>query len=352
MMVCLRTKSFNRSGRLSPAVLIGVLLAAGCVAGIVLLTRQPSARPVPSPDLTSANVQVAEVTDRLRQQVIAEPASADAWGKYGEILMAHEWNAEALICFENAAALEKDNMRWPYLSAILLERQQPEQALEKFEQARQLDGKYAPLYYRLSKTLLRLDKIDEAESAMKTAAHLASDQPQPWIGLARIAQLRNDWQSAHDLLIQAVKIAPNNREAIVEMTRTKLMLGTATGLQREEQQALLSGEKYQPMDDPIFNSILEKEVAARFAAALADQYVARGNLEQAEKAFLELIEKRPNLARPRVNLASLYLQKKQYDQALKTLQDVTRLFLKTRWDITCSALLSTQASATPIPGRR
>lgn len=311
----------------SPKPLVAILLlVAGILAAFVFMWPRPTAVEIPSPDLTTANVHVAEVTDRLKQQVVSQPKSAAAWGSYGEILMAHEWTSEALICFQHAAELERNNMRWPYLAGILLERRQPAEAVQMFEAARQLKSDYAPLHYRLSKTLLRLDKLVDAEASMKAASHLASDQPQPFIGLARIAEARNDWQAAHDFLEQALKLAPTNREAIVEITRAKIMLGTAKALDRKEQTALLSGEKYEPMADPIFNSINEKEVAARVDATLADYYAASGNTQQAADAFLQLISKRPTLVRPRLNLATLYMQQKNYAEALKTLEEVTKLF--------------------------
>lgn len=322
--------SHLRLGKVRPFMLLGLLVAAAVMIAVLFAVamwfpRSPAVE-IPAADVTQANVQVAEVVNRLRQEVANHPDSVAAWGEYGEILMAHEWNAEALACFQRASELDSQNMRWPYLSGILLERKQPEEALKKFEKAMALKNDYAPLHYRMSKLLLRMNSLTESEAAMKQAAKLASDQPQPWIGLARIAQARDDWQAAHDLLAQAQKIAPDNREAIVELTRTKVMLGTATALKREEQLALTSGQKYQPMFDPIFNSINEKEVAARFAAVLADQYAASGNTQQAEEAFRQLIARRPNLSRPRLNLASLYMQQRKFNEALKTLQEAVQLF--------------------------
>ncbi len=281
---------------------------------------------IPRPDLTTANSHVAIATAQLQEAVKKNQRSAGAWGHYGEILMAHEWNSEALICFDRAAHLDAKELRWPYLSAILLDRHEPEQALAKYEVARSISAKYAPLWMRRGNTLLHLNRTQEAEKSYQAAAELEKDQPQPLIGLARIAAARDDWKTATSLLEKAKQIAPKNREVLVELTRARLLLGTNPQLGPDEQAALLSGEKFETMPDPIFGSINEREVAARFAAMQADSMAAHGDLQKAAEAYAALIKERPELPRPRLNLASIFMASGQTPLALTTLQEVVRLF--------------------------
>jgi tetratricopeptide (TPR) repeat protein len=305
-----------------------LLLALAAVAGVYFwsASRATPIAEVPLPELSQANVQVATLAGQLREEVLAAPHSAAAWGRYGEALMAHEWNVEALACFEQAAALEADQMRWPYLAGVLLERNAPQAAAQYFRQAAELDASYPMLHMRLGKVLLRLNQTREAEAAWHQAAALAPDQPQPRIALARLAGTRNDWKGAVELLEQAVRVAPANREAVVELARAKLMAGTLQSLSREEQAALLSSERYEPMPDPIVRSIDEQEVAARFAAVQADAAAARGDVEQAAEGYAKLIEQRPELVRPRLNLSSLYMGQGQPLLALATLREAVQLF--------------------------
>ena len=291
--------------------------------GLIAMDSIPT---IPKPDLTTANSHVAIATAQMQKTVEQNPRSGDAWGKYGEVLMAHEWNSEALICFERAAKLNSRELRWPYLAAILLDRQEPTQALAKYDIAKAISLQYAPLWMRRGNTLLRLNRTEEAELSYKTASEIDKNQPQPLVGLARIAAGRDDWKAATSLLENAKTIAPRNREVIVELTRARLMLGTNQMLGQEEQTAILSGGKYEAMPDSILESINEREVAARFAAMQADSMASEGDLQKAAEAYAALIKQRPELVRPRLNLASVFMASGQSQLTLSTLQEVVRLF--------------------------
>lgn len=340
--------------RIGP-MLLGLAALGGLALGGALWWNQnyllSSPADIPLPDLTTANVHVSTFTNQCFEELRRQPRSASAWGKYGEVLMAHEWNAEALQCFAEASRLEPTNMRWPYLSAVLLDRRDPVEAVLKYEQAKRLDPKYAPLYQRLGTTLQRLNRNQDAEAAYRMASQLSPTDPQPLIGLARLASLRKAWQESADLLEQAVKQAPNNREALVELTRTRVVLGTAQSLTREAQAALLSGEKYQPMVDPILESTRTHEAASRMDAMKADAAAAGGDPQKAAEAFVELIKKRPDLARPRLNLATIYMSLGQTPLAMVTLREMVQLFPD---DPTGHLMLSyaLEASRSPAEARK
>ncbi len=315
----------KKTGRLLP--LLCLLFAVGVLTAIWWISQNLSSMAnVPKPDFTTANSNVALATAQLLKAVEDKPNSADAWGEYGEILMAHEWNSEALICFDQAAKLNPKEMRWPYLAAILLDRQEPILALAKYDIAKELASGYAPLWMRRGNTLLGLNRTDEAESSFKKAFEADKNQPFPLIALARIAGIREDWKNATELLEQAKNIAPKNREVLVELTRSRMLLGVNPMLGQAEQSAILSGQRYETIPDEIYSAINEREVAARFAAMQADSAAAKGDLQAAAEGYVELIKQRPEMVRPRLNLASVFLQSGQAPLALTTLKEAVQLF--------------------------
>ncbi len=291
--------------------------------GLIAMDSIPA---IPKPDLTTANSHVAIATAQMQKTVEQNPRSGDAWGKYGEVLMAHSWNSEALICFERAAKLNSRELRWPYLAATLLDRQEPTKALAKYDIAKEISLQYAPLWMRRGNTLLRLNRTEEAELSYKTASEIDKNQPQPLVGMARIAAARDDWKAATSLLENAKKIAPKNREVIVELTRARLMLGANQMLGQEEQMAILSVQNYETMADSILESVNEREVAVRFAAIQADSMASEGDLQKAAEAYAALIKQRPELVRPRLNLATVFMASGQAPLALTTFQEIVRLF--------------------------
>ena len=304
-----------------------LLVAVGASAATWFISQNLNSTPkVPKPDFTTANSNVALATAQLLKAVEDKPNSADVWGQYGEILMAHEWNSEALICFDQAAKLNPKEMRWPYLAAILLDRQEPILALAKYDIAKELDSGYAPLWMRRGNTLLGLNRTDEAESSFKKAFEADKNQPFPLIALARIAGVREDWKKSTELLEQAKSISPKNREVLVELTRSRMLLGVNPMLGQAEQSAILSGQRYDTMPDAIYSAINEREVAARFAAMQADSAAAKGDLQAAAEGYVALIKQRPEMVRPRLNLASVFLQSGQAPLALTTLKEAVQLF--------------------------
>ena len=308
-------------------IIVGsAILMCGVFAWFYLNNSASPLPTIPLPDITTANVNVASLTNERYEQVKLNPTSAEAWGHYGEVLMAHEWNSDASICFEVAASLAPTEMRWLYLAGVILDRLDPAEAVVKYEAAKQLDASYAPLYVRLGAALHRLNRLEDAEVAYRQAAKLSPDAPQPIIALARLQSTRNKWQQAVELLEQATALAPTNREAIIELTRAKLVLGTPQSLNRETQSALMSGEKFEAMPDPILQSINNHENASRVAAMKADATATEGDPQKAAEAYTELIKKRPDLARPRINLASVYMSEGQFPLAMVTLRELVRLF--------------------------
>src|SRR5438045_4158744 len=70
---------------------------------------------VPQPDLAGADPEAVELIERTRSQLLARRRSADAWGKFGMVLRAHGFAAEANECFSEASRLDPAEPRWPYL---------------------------------------------------------------------------------------------------------------------------------------------------------------------------------------------------------------------------------------------
>ena len=86
-----------------------VVLAAAVLAAVGLRSGPPE---VPLPDLAQANPAAARAVERHRENVLEHPRSAEAWSSLGKVLMAHEWNAEALTCFQEAAKYAPEDGRW------------------------------------------------------------------------------------------------------------------------------------------------------------------------------------------------------------------------------------------------
>ena len=99
----------------------GVLAAAltGAALAAWAWTRPGPPRP-PQPDLAGADPEVVEAVAEARDAVLRAPRSAAAWGRYGQVLRAHDFGAEANRCFAEAERLGPAEPRWPYLRGLTL----------------------------------------------------------------------------------------------------------------------------------------------------------------------------------------------------------------------------------------
>src|SRR5437764_523279 len=102
-----------RSRRWTALAILGVALLACVAGGFALLRGRHFPPPVPAPDLGEADPKVAAAVREAQEKVRREPRSAEAWGRLGTVLTAHDYHAEAEPCFVEAQRLDPHEPRWP-----------------------------------------------------------------------------------------------------------------------------------------------------------------------------------------------------------------------------------------------
>ena len=117
--------------------MLALVLASAAVlagGGYWFLWRTPDLPP-PELDLTGAEPAVAQAIGKARAEVLKAPRSAAAWGRLGMLLRAHDYGAEANVCFARAEQLDAKDPRWPYLHGHTLLSGHPREALPLLEVA-------------------------------------------------------------------------------------------------------------------------------------------------------------------------------------------------------------------------
>ena len=110
-------------------------LVLAVVTAFVLVSCQP--RPPRPPPISTAGLDpaVTRLIETTLAEVRAAPASGEAWGKLGSVLMHYEFAEAAADAFHHAEALAPAEPRWPYLHALLLLPREPGVALPKLRRA-------------------------------------------------------------------------------------------------------------------------------------------------------------------------------------------------------------------------
>src|SRR5438128_5493330 len=102
-------------------LLVAAFLVLACGAGVVWYYIRPKPAPTATPPEVKAegiDPSVAAAISAARQKVLDDPRSAAAWGELGKLLLAHTFEAEAEVCFEQAERLDPDDGRWPYYRGL------------------------------------------------------------------------------------------------------------------------------------------------------------------------------------------------------------------------------------------
>jgi tetratricopeptide (TPR) repeat protein len=169
-----------------------VALGAAAVGGYYLL--RPSPPPLPVPDLSNADPEVAAAVAAALDGVKAEPRSAAAWGKLGMVLRAHDFDVESVQAFQAAERFDPDDPRWPYLQGLTLVLHDPDAGLESLRRAaaRARDENPEPRL-RLAEVLLDRGLVEEAEATATTVVERRPWDPRAGLVLARAAAQRGDW---------------------------------------------------------------------------------------------------------------------------------------------------------------
>ena len=308
--------------------LLSAVLLTGLVPGSVFVISRHNQHhtPIPRPDLSNVHADVSNAVGKARDQVREDPLSDARWGNLGMVFMAHEWYTEAQSCFREATRVGLNEFRWRYYLAVLQESEDLVAAERTYSQAVAMRPRYAPLRFRWAGVLLRLGNLDQAQVQFQEASQLAPLEPAPRIGLGRVARGRNDLEDARGHLETAVALSPSGRDAHRELAGVYHLLGKAELASQELQRAATLTDSHGGLPDPLMQQVENLANAARHLAMRADQLVMERQLPAATRAYQTLIQKRPDLARARMNLAEVLLSQGRQSEALREYRNVIRLF--------------------------
>ncbi len=99
---------------------IFVALVGAGIGGYFHFRSSPISYPTP-PDVKGSGSEpaVIEIVQSMRERVLREPASAEAWGNLGKVFLVNELEDESKICFAEAERLDPSEPQWPYFQATL-----------------------------------------------------------------------------------------------------------------------------------------------------------------------------------------------------------------------------------------
>jgi tetratricopeptide (TPR) repeat protein len=309
-----------------------ILIAAGL--GIWYWYRLPTAPPpLPEVSLAGAESVVVAAVERAMQRVREEPRSAASWAFLGQVLLAHSFEEQAATCFANAERFDPKDPRWPYLRGITMATSDSDAALEHVRRAVALgspddsDSFYTRM--QLGEMLLARGDFEEAEKIFLAVPAGFFNHPRVHFGLGRLAFQRNDLPAALEHL-NHVRDEPSARKSTASfLARIYFQLGrTKEADEANQRYRLLSPDE--PWEDPYLSECMQLGVGTQSKfemvkaleeggdvaqatrmlkvmtkenqgdltqVTLGTSLLRQGKLNEAEKAFLQSLEKSPKRLR-------------------------------------------------------
>jgi tetratricopeptide (TPR) repeat protein len=278
--------------------------------------------PIPAPPLTGVELEVAQAIAAARAEVEHDPASSAAWSKLADYLMAHDFKAEAALCYARAEELDPKSYLLPYRLGWALLAEDPEGAAQAFERTlRSLDS-YAPLHCAYARALARLGRDEEALSHYRRAGELDPKSAEPEAGLGLLFVARGDFPAARAHLEAALERKPTHVEAHSAMAQVALALGQPKKAELHAERARTLPQTRREAD--AYASPNVPPLGARARTRHGRDLESYGRQEDAVEQYRAALASNPNYYLARRSLASLLLARGQRDEALALLREAER----------------------------
>jgi len=319
------------------------LLISGIVLGIVVLgagiaasiwRRTPLANPhssenqapePPSLTATDADPAVMKAVLAARSAVLQSPKSAEAWGKLGMILTAHEFPSEANACFVQAEQLDPRDPRWPYFQGIELSRHDAEKGAAKLQHAIEMFGDRSDgPRLRLGELFLRQGRLDEAEDQFRHLLQRHSDHGRAHLDLARLAVERGDLPASLDHLHHSGADKRTQKASCVLAAEVHQRLGNPAAADQQRHQAAQLPED-PPWPDPLMEEVQRLRTGKQVRLARADRLLSQGQQAEAIALLKGIVHDYPDSDWAWLLLGRAFLGRKELPAAEEALRRAAQL---------------------------
>jgi tetratricopeptide (TPR) repeat protein len=296
----------NRAAPSQPKKKRNILLIAGiivvCITAGWLLFRKKQNTSIetektvavqpPQVDLSSAETQVATKIEKLRNEVIQNPKSSEAWGKLAMNLDVHDFKQQAILCYQQAVAMEPQNFNWTYYCAIAFSDLGTSESLDWFERSIKIRNDYAPLYVRYGNALFDSGRLEDSSKAYQRAVEINPLTVYALIGQARVQLARNNLQDCESYLKQALAMNQNIAEIhglLSELYRRR------NEIVKAEQETRMANQlpKKTPLSDAVYSNLALEGVSSTWYETRGRAYLENGMYADAERELRAALQVRP-----------------------------------------------------------
>lgn len=279
---------------------------------------------IPAVDFTNVDQAVVKAIVSAQQVVRKEPDSAEAWGKLGNVLAAHEFNEAAREAYARARRLDAKDARWPYLQARAFSLGDAEATLEPLEAAVAICGDQpdAPLL-TLCEALIAVDRIDEAERQLTVFLKRHTANARANLAMGRCQLAKGDLVRAAEYTRMAEDHPATRKSANELLTQILLRQGKKDELEQRKHLAATAADARWP--DPYHDQVVACRVGLKVLLVRADKLFSAGEVEQSIALLQQAAQAYPNSDWAHVLLGRSLIRARRLTEAEQVLNQALRI---------------------------
>lgn len=290
-------------------MVLGALLLATLIAPFLPAQTEPLP---PVPDL-GPRLDEFDATSRKQirdaaEQVRLRPEDAEANGRLGTLLHAHQRYEFAEPLYLRARILDPNSFSWAYYLGIIQERLgKPDEAVASLRLATKLKRDYLPVRLALAEALRKLGKSAESRELYRRIVETHPESASAWAGLGRISWEEGAPSEAVENYQKAVDRFPRYGAAHYTLGMAYRSLGDPEKMQKHLSRFQRHSAQEPPSEDPLLDAV--RALESRAGHFLREGFVLREErkYKEAAAAFEEVLKLEPSHAIAHANLVSLYI---------------------------------------------
>lgn len=319
------------AARIRRSVLFYIVLAGAaalllCVAAyFALAPKPPAVYALPQIDLGRVDRGVAEAVEQAIRNVRSSPKPAEAWGRLGMLLTAHEMAPDAAdFCYRSAEHRNAQDVRWPYYRGVALATGSPEQAIPQLRRAARIGGDVYPVVrLDLAELLLQQGYLLEAEEELGRILRRDPANARAHLILARVAWQRGDLQGSLGNL-EPAESDPRTRKAALAL-RAQIYMSQGKKNASMEAASASRAAADLPWENPLRQQLFELRRGKRQHLTKADELLAQNRPAEAIASLRATVAKYPDLSWAWLLLGRALIMRNDLIEAAEALRTAARL---------------------------
>ena len=310
-------------------MLVGLILSLAAigigVSGYLIWPMFSAGLPVTTPNnLEPLSEELRTLIEQHVEATRRYPKDARQRATLGLVYEANEFWPEALSCYINATALQRDEPMWPHHAAIVwLETGDMAGATSWLQEHAARFARFAPMQHRLGLVLLDANELEEAQAAFERVIESAPQIASGYVGYGDAKIRSGDPKSAVEALEKAVGLDPTNKNARYLLGRAYRSLGRLKDAEREMTLGMGSGRKY--LLDSWSKELSNYTTGLASLRESAVDLIKAGRPAEAAKILIRIVSDHPTDVDAAINLGIAYLNMGRLEEAEAVLLEAEQL---------------------------